>query len=268
MTHPPVAVCFFGITRSLTRTLASIENNILTPAQNLPQGAKCYGHFFQQAFINNPRSDEVGEMDIEEHRLLPFRDLKLEEPDTCLSMWNFEEIKSFGSPWNDNFVSLRNLIHQLHSLNQVTEMALRDGAEIVVFARPDMTYHDSLARPLRRANRTKGPLVQLPWWQPFGGLNDRLAIVRDEAAIRAYGQRIQKIPAFCATNGPLHAESLVRFALEAAQVPVHTIAARASRTRIDGTSPEEPFDYPYRYEIKRRYPIVGRVAKSLKSHLR
>jgi hypothetical protein len=265
MKLPPVAVCFFGITRSLTRTVPSIQTNVLGPATAMHQGAKTYGHFFQQAFIDNPRSDESGKMSLEEHQLLDFDKLDLEAPDACLDLRDFEGLKSFGSPWKDNFKSLRNLIHQLHSLNKVTEMALADGAELVLFARPDLTYHDSLADALRRANRQGRPLVQLPWWQPFGGLNDRFAVARGQGAIRAYGQRVKQLPAFCEAHGPAHAESLLQFALDRAQVPVRTIGARASRTRIDGTSPEEPFDYPSRYELKRRYPVLGRLATKLKS---
>ncbi|MCF2906669.1 hypothetical protein L0666_16870 [Octadecabacter sp. CECT 8868] len=268
MTKPPVAVCFFGITRSLKRTIGSIEANVLGPAEALDQGAKCYAHLFQQAHINNPRSDESGAMDLNEHSLLNLDQVEFEAPDGCLEIWDFEGLKAHGSLWNDDFRSLRNLVHQLHSLNRVTEMALAGGAEIVVFARPDLTYHDSLAPALARANRGKGDLVQLPWWQPFDGLNDRFAVVRGTTAIRAYGQRITQLTAYCAAHGPVHAEKLVRFSLEQAQVPVRTFGARASRTRIDGTSPDEIFDYPRRYEIKRRYPAVGRLVKAVKSRLK
>ncbi len=88
MPQPPatVALCFFGITRSLRFTLPSIETNILGPLVSATavsgRDLLVYAHFFDQARIDNPRSGESGEMARDEHRLLATDWLRLEPPAT------------------------------------------------------------------------------------------------------------------------------------------------------------------------------------------
>lgn len=246
-----VAVCFFGITRSLAHTRASIEAHVLTPTRKL-SSPKIYAHFFLQREIDNPRSGEKGQLDHEEHRLLPIDWLKLEDPDLCLSQWNFEGLKAQGDSWQDDFRSLRNLIHQLHSLNAVTEAALADAAEICLFCRPDLRYHDSLEPALTLALRTRGDCVLLPFWQAHGGQNDRFAICVGPKAIAAYGQRIRLAETFCRERAEaLNSEFLLDFSLKRAGIPVRTIRARASRVRLDGVQRYEDFARPWVSRVKR-----------------
>jgi hypothetical protein len=241
---PKIAVCFFGITRSLTHTVSSIEFNILAPIRKLGE-VFVYSHFFLQKDIINPRSGELGELDLDEQRLLPSDWLQLEEPDACLSDYDFDQLRSHGDSWQDNFRSLRNLVHQLHSLNAVTTAALADGADICLFCRPDLTYHDSLLRPLKRAVATNVATVFLPYWQGNGGLNDRFAICVQKEAISAYGQRIQNAHAFCdSMMEPLNSERLLAYSISLAEVNIRKIGNRASRTRLGGVKKYEDFSRP------------------------
>lgn len=241
---PSIALCFFGITRSLRHTLPSIEAKAIRPARAAGD-IRIYAHFFRQQHLVHARTGETGMLDLDEYRLLKPDWLELEEPDTCLETWDFEEMKRHGDFWQNDFFSLRNLIHQLHSLNRVTGAARADGAAICLFLRPDLRYHDSLAPAIARAQRalTAGrPLVQLPWWQAWNGWNDRFAIATGDAAISAYGTRVTQLTDFCAqTGGPVHSERLLAFALDKAHVPVRPILARASRVRLDGKERYEEF---------------------------
>lgn len=247
-----IAVCFFGITRSLSFTLPSIESNILRPLSRVATGcgasARIYSHFFAQAKVDNPRSGENGAMAPDEHLLLANDWLRLEPPGACLDLWNFEALKDFRDRWSDGFRSLSNLIHQLHSLRQATLAALEDGADIVIFLRPDLRYHDSLEAAIRRAllhpNRD---LVQLPDWQSWAGLNDRFAVVSGTRAVHSYGCRIEQALTFCQDyQRPLHSEELLLYVLDKADIPVRTFSARASRVRLDGGEKEEDFSPPAR----------------------
>lgn len=252
-----IAVCFFGITRSLRHTIASIEENVLAPAR-LCGEVKIYAHFFRQKEIDNPRSGEVGELDTEEYRLLNPDWLQLEEPDTCLSRWNFEAIKGYGDHyyWNDGFRSMRNLMHQLHSLHEATGAVLADDADLCLFCRPDLRYHDSLGRHIQRGTKARHDLVQVPYWQPWHGLNDRFAIVTGREAIAAYGQRILLAQEFCQLGPqPLHAESLLKYAISKAGVRVKKFPERASRVRLDGTQAREIFNYPGTWKYRQKYGI-------------
>jgi hypothetical protein len=258
-----IAVCFFGITRSLTHTISSIEQNVLIPARELGE-VKVYAHFFLQRQIEYARTGESGELDLEEHRLLPSDWLQLEEPDLCLEKRGFTALKSYGDTWNDGIPALRNLVHQLHSLDAVTKAALADGAEVCMFCRPDLLYHDSLRPALRRALRTK-ELVQLPRWQQYGGRNDRFAICSGPAAIAAYGQRINLAEQFCRDHSTTrNSEQLLQYALERAAVPVKQISARASRLRLGGRKQYEDFWGPVSGPVMRRVmPILSTAAQAV-----
>jgi hypothetical protein len=258
-----VAVCFYGITRSLTHTIASIEQNVLNPARRHAD-LRVYSHFFLQRQIEDERTGESGPLNLEEYKLLPNDWLQLEEPELCLEQHGFSNLQAFGDAWDNRFRSLRNLVHQLHSLDTVTKAALSDGADICMFCRPDQCYHDSLGPALRRALRHDN-LAQLPFWQPWTGLNDRFALCSGQTAIAAYGQRIRVAEKFCRDRGsPLHSEQLVRYALEQANVPVRQISARASRTRLDGSQPYEDFWRPTTSAILGRVmPVVSATAEKL-----
>lgn len=235
-----IAICFFGITRSLTHTIATIESNILSPARELGE-VRVFAHFFHQVEINNPRSGEKGLLRQGEHTLLDPDWLDLEAPEHCLAIYDFNCLKSWGDSWNDDFRSLRNLVHQLHSLQKVTDAALKWQPDLVIFARPDLGYVDSLQPSMIQALRYNR--IFLPNWQRWrGGYNDRFAITSSIKIAQAYGMRVRLMADYCRKfNAPLHAELLLRYALADYKNAVRFRSFRASRVRCDGRTTEEDF---------------------------
>jgi len=258
MSVPQIAICYFGITRSLSHTIKSIERNVVAPAKRHGR-VKRYAHLFRQTEIINARSGESGTVDPMEYKRLNCDWSHLEEPDQCLDIHDFEHFKQYGDVWEDKFRSLRNLVHQLHSLDQVTKAALADGAETVIFCRPDLRYLDSLSHPLQKAINDAAVGVHLPSWQSWYGLNDRFAICTGRKAIEAYGCRIRLAREFCETRvQPLHAEMLLESSLESNKISVHKIPNRAARVRIDGTvASGDAFQHPLRKAVKRFSDFTG-----------
>ena len=159
-----IAICFFGITRSLSHTIESIEKNIFTPARTFGT-VRVFAHFFNQKEVQNPRSGESGKFDAKEYTLLNPDWVHLEEPDDCLAIHGFETLKAYGDSWEDGFNSLRNLVHQLHSLNEVTKAASEWAPDIVLFVRPDLFYHSSVGKHIATALKCESASVILPAWQ-------------------------------------------------------------------------------------------------------
>ncbi|AJE47160.1 hypothetical protein [Celeribacter indicus] len=251
MRNTQIAICFFGITRSLKHTIGSIEANVIEPARALGT-VRTYAHFFDQASISNSRSGEQGELDREEYRLLKADRLRLEAPDMCLEEWGFEGLKDFGDSWNDGFRSLRNLVHQLHSMNAAAADALADDPDLVIYCRPDMLYHHNLGPWIGRALASSEPGVTLPNWQHWhGGYNDRFAICRGVSAARIYGSRVNRMRDFCVeTSSPVHSERLLRFVLDEAGIKPPLMSARASRVRANGDVKRERFSGPVRSALR------------------
>ncbi len=250
---PRIAVCFFGITRSLRHTVAAIEENVLGPARQVGT-VTVHGHFFRETHIENARTGERGTVDPEEHRLIPFDTLTIEEPDVWIDRDWQDGLKANGDYWDDDFSSFRNLIHQLHSLEQVTLAAIATRPDVIAFCRPDLWYHDSLGPGFRRAILAQTDVAFVPPWQHWqGGLNDRFAICAGRVAAEAYGCRIRSALHFVSQTGlPLHSERLVRFSLMTAGIRIKNLNARASRVRVGGVIEDEDFSLKWWRRLKHR----------------
>lgn len=234
--RPRVAICFYGLPRALPNTHASILEKLVTPLREHAD-VTCLAHLFET-------SAEPGEfVDHDVRALLQLDDLVLEPPNACLDRWSFERIRSYGDFWDNDGVSLRNLVHQLHSLHQVAEMALAAGVERCLFARPDLRYHDSMQPVAEQLIASASGQVFLPGWQRWkGGLNDRFAFCSGPSAIRALAQRANLMLDFCDRTGrPLQAEQLVAYALWRHGIGWSDLPIRASRVRANGAQVEEDF---------------------------
>lgn len=234
-----IAIVFFGITRSLRFTLDSIRRNLIDPARALTPHVRLVGHFYDQAQINNPRSGEVGPLDPEEYRLLELDAVEREAPGPGLDAYPVEALKRNGDYWTNKFRSFGNLLLQLHSLRRATTLAQAERPDIVVFARPDLYYHNSAAPWLDELAASPDSQVLVPDWALWGGLNDRVALVRGEGAIAAYGRRAEVMQDYCADGRMLHSEMLLQFAVR--DYPVRMIPLYASRVRCDGRVVLEDF---------------------------
>lgn len=244
-----IAICFFGITRSLGYTIASIERNVIAPCKQLGE-TRVYCHFFEQSRIANPRTGEFGEL-LEEYQLLQPDQIVLEPPEMCLADRDYQHIANFGAPMSADIASLKNLVHQLHSLEHVHSMAEPWRPNLYLFCRPDLKYHDNLETPIKQAIARDTPHTVLPYWQQFRGYNDRFAICLGEQPARAYATRIQLAMNFCKEKQVgLHAESLLRYALGSQGIRLHWMSARASRIRFNGEEVKESFDREFGRKVE------------------
>lgn len=238
----PLAIAFFGLTRSLSRTFASIDASFLSELRE-KASAQVHCHFFRQEYIDNPRSGERQKLSMSEHELLRPDTLLLEPPMECLATSGFERLKTYGDFWDDDFRSLQNLVHQLHSIRRVCHSVLEHGNTACLFVRPDLEYLDPLAGYVRSALHRPKQRVYLPAWQNWGGFNDRFALCVGRKAIEGWGNRLDHALTYCEYNAaPLHSEGLVRFALDKANLPVTLIPHRARRVRADGQCVDENFN--------------------------
>lgn len=247
MTHeqPLIAIGFFGLPRAMHLSMPSIRAQLLEPAGRLGRVAICH-HLFQQGWVQNPRSGEDLAFDPANYGYFDPACGELEAPDGIPEKAGLDRLRERGDVWEDGFVSLRNLLLQLHSLERVTARIAALQPDIAVFARPDLIYQDSLEPALRQMLQPgQEHSVSLPEWQwSLSGYNDRFAIC-GRHAYTAYGRRGQRMAEYLAASSrPVHGESLLRFALDTACLSVLPMPARASRVRANGEVRDENFGRP------------------------
>lgn len=237
-----IAVAFFGIPRFSQTCAPSIEENILGCFKQSGALVKGYYHLYDIEQIDNNRSKEKGTLDKSNYRYFEQFDGEIEKPGECLGQWGFEGIKKYGDYWDDDFRSLSNLIHQLHSLRQVTNRINDFEPDIVAYVRPDLLYKDKISEDLISLCLQSPKTVVLPDWQWWTGYNDRLSICGKDV-YEVYGNRMLEASKYCqVTNKPLHSEKLLKYVLDKSNCNVATTKVRANRVRIDGSVVDENFN--------------------------
>jgi 16S rRNA C967 or C1407 C5-methylase (RsmB/RsmF family) len=275
-TSKPVAVCFYGLTRSLKWTLPSIEKYIFAALDEQRVQYRVYLHTFTLPgdALTNARTGENGEaLDRDEWRGLCFkqgaggtaaaaaasrgvRPAKhvVESQAEYLEGQGLSLVQDegagegqggglhsylrHGDHWHDGGQSVLNLLCQLRSLKQVTELWDESDHDVAIYVRPDLRY----LTPLRldeiercRAERC----VLMPAWQTYNGCNDRLCIGDAHAMKHAVGCRGDHVHSY-AQQERLHAEGFLRHSLERADVPWGATSMRAQRVRANGkTDPRD-----------------------------
>ena len=233
-----VAVVMFGIPRGAQATLPRIRRLWLEPLRHVSD-LKVVCHLFRQVRVENPTTGEHGRISNADLHAFSDFDCAAEDPDPSALLEELEQMRTFGDFAEDNLISLRNLLHQLHSLQAATLLAERFGPDAVVFLRPDLLYH--APAPISAILGVGPRTCILPPWHWWGGYNDRLSICGSDA-YRSYGSRGRLKLDYCRSLGPLHPEKLLRFALRAGGVRLRTLDVHASRVRVNGVVKQEDFD--------------------------
>jgi hypothetical protein len=239
-----IAVAFFGLPRCTVVAMPTIQQNLFA---HFPIGSafRCFYHFYQQTQVVNARSGENGSLD--EANYQPFMQFEglLENPQIVLEGLPLERLKLFGDIWCDDFNSVRNLLLQLHSLKKVTELVKNYNPDVVLFARPDLVYHDPVPSHVYLMAQAYRNSVFIPNWQWGSGLNDLFAVC-GKGSFEAYGNRLDEVFNYCHDkNEPLHSEHLLKYVLLKNNKDIYHLSVKASRVRIGGVIAQENF-VPYK----------------------
>ena len=233
-----IIIGFFGLSRSLRFTMPSIASHILAPitASGLP--VIKIGHFNMPKTIDNPRSDEraiVPDRDEIGPLELDLRWVEPQNDQTILSTFN--KVARWGDYFGDDYISLRNLCHQLRSLDRLwslIELAGVEDDDIFFLLRPDLQYVDPLDffSIFTTIMSNEADLI-VPSWQHWGGVNDRFAFGNARAA-RHYATRWREVEEGCTHLGGMHAETFLRYVVERHGLQLGFTDMRALRVRANG----------------------------------
>lgn len=215
-----VALCFFGLTRSLELTIGNIRNSIIDPLLMADIHVSIYLHTFDLKATSNQRSAEnMTAMNWKAYKLLQpdmvqidnAHSIEKELIEPSLQVW-----LKHGDAWEESgdHTTLKNFLKQLYSLSQVTQlwMAGSKAPDVVFYLRSDMWFFNTFdVAEVEQAIKHNNTLYT-PYFHRWQGLNDRLAF-GVPAVMEVYGNRLANALIFSDTEA-IHAE---RFLLHTAK---------------------------------------------------
>ena len=259
-----VHVATVGVNRSLSRTAASLEREIVRPLSS--------GMLFHPTFsltlitppsgvIDNPHSGERGkpETDIPDPLASwPLTVCEQESTESSSSAMT-APVENLSDSWQDKVASFHNLKSFLHALHLTYySHVLPESPDYVVFVRPDLRIEGRLWLRLRLITMMlRGrhrALAVVPSWGRHRGVNDRFAILSAEAA-RAYFTRSSHVDDFFSHGSDLNSEKFLAWALRTAKVS-HSIYTPMRRIRLGGLPSPQDETLVTRSVFARRKDIV------------
>lgn len=233
-----VAICFFGLTRSLKKTFPSIEKQIFNVLNNHHIKYDVYLHTYNLTELTNHRSGEKKCMlDTEEWKLLkPFAS-KITDQNNFDDSFDWKMLFKKGDAWSDDFASLKNAIRQLNSLKEVTSLWLNNEPyDYYIYLRPDLYYVNPIEISDFINCKEENSIIIPKWGNNKGGLNDRIAY-GSYKVMKIYGNRIESIPHFFQNYKcklPYHAEQYLMRIVGLHKVTVQYCNLKGIRLRSNG----------------------------------
>ena len=234
-----VALCFWGLTRSLKFTIDSIREYILKPLDDNNIEYTIFMHTFSMSSkYYNPRAEEENiKLDFDEHHLISPDFFKIDDQDAIKEQIQIKKYRTLPDPWNTNYICLDNFICYMYSKKQLGIMVKESNIhfDYIVYLRPDVRYITPIDQ--RYFHVTHKNTICTPNFHLFPNLNDRLAIIT-HCNLKTYSEMFDEMYEYSRLY-PLHSERFQyniitrRFRWKVQYIPIHF-----NRVRADGR--EEP----------------------------
>ena len=260
----PINICFFGVNRSLSATISSINRYIFECLESCSVDYSVYGSFVKVDSYTNARSSEFDAVpEINERELISFDGFKYVDQYAIDDLIEWDKVFRYGDTYgeieNDSSFRVKNSVTKniFRSL-----FALKSSYGLIpdhclsrptIFLRPDLEilsdldwefYLSLLSRkPKKYAFGETDGVAVLPAWHAWDGLNDRFAICSPGNAASSYATRFDDlIPYLDFSKHPIHPESFLLHTLRARRVEVLPIVSTPMvRIRAQGVPQSENF---------------------------
>jgi hypothetical protein len=187
-----IALIFWGLTRSLSKTINNIEEKILNHLKNNKIEYKIFLHtYYFEGNLDDRRTGERNiKLDFEEYKLLKPDYFQIDNQDEIKKQINISKFLRFRYSYVQQ--TSENLICALYSQMKATEMMeqSQEKFDYVWFLRPDVIFRNAM--PLHWLKWVNDNRFLVPNFAHCGGINDRMAILTPKLA-SIYGKRFLKL---------------------------------------------------------------------------
>jgi hypothetical protein len=236
--RPNVAICFFGLTRSLGYTSPHIFSRIINPIEQYAN-VRIFLHTFNLSKLTNARSREHNvTLQPDEFRLLNPHRFEVTDQEEFLQSLPGNYCQKHGDVFKDKFKSVQNVLCQMESLRRVTSLMMSDETmfDVVVYSRPDVLYFNTI--DIEQLLLAEENAIYIPIFHRFSGSNDRFAFGRVDVMVR-YGMRGDTLSTYCRQR-QLHPETFLTHTLRTHNITIKATSIMFSRVRADGLVYEHP----------------------------
>jgi hypothetical protein len=177
-----IAICFWGLTRSLKYTISSIREKILKPLSDKDIEYSIFLHtYFLETEYHNPRAEEHGNiLDFEEYKLLEPDYVEVDNQDEVKKKLDLHQYRTFKDPWNSDYICVDNFICAMYSKKRLGQMIEKSGKQFdaYLFVRPDVLFLTEFLPAY--LNLIPENIVCIPNFQLFPKFNDRMLLCSHE----------------------------------------------------------------------------------------
>ena len=231
-----IALCFFGITRSLKHTINSIRQNVLEVFERNQIQYDTFMHTYSLTnYKNNRTKENIDNYDNNEHLLLGPKYLQIDDQDLISKNLNLKQYRTMNDPWKTQYNSVDNFILGQYSKRKLVDMVDKTGVvyDYCIFIRPDCCYHSEIKMDF--LNHVNDNTICIPNFHLYGPykFNDRFCITNMKT-YKLYGCIFDKLLEISKTD-PLHSETIMgKLMTESYGLNVERIPFIFSRVRVDG----------------------------------
>ena len=181
-----VALCFWGLTRSLKYTIYSIQKYILNVLKIHNIEYKIFLHTFVfNSSYYNPRAEEYNiQLDFNEYTLLEPDFVQIDNQDVIKDEINIMKYRTQADPWDSDYICVDNFICAMYSKKQLGIMVQNSNIQFdyIVYLRPDVKYYSYFDKHyFSFANQYN---VCTPNFHLYPKLNDRFCILQSDKLLQ------------------------------------------------------------------------------------
>lgn len=236
-----VAICFWGLNRSIEHTIERLEQYLFRVLQDAGVQYKIFLHaLILTRPYTNPRANEHQKyLDQHSWSMLHPDMYEIEDQDIVDKTLQLSQYHRQSDPWQTDKISgyipyscVDNCIRSLYSLDKVTTMWETSGEQFnaVLYIRPDIR----LLQPFRIEwlEVLHPNTIYCPNFHLIDGWNDRLAL-GIPAVMKHYGHRFHQALGF-STQFPFHSERFLAYTMKQKKIIVEHISFPFWRIRAGG----------------------------------
>ena len=231
-----VALCFFGITRSLKFTIQSIEKRIFNVLDKNNIDYDIYLHTYNHNNYENSRTKEkFNDVDNEEYKLLNPKYQHIDNQDDIKKLLDLKKYRTHKDPWpmSENYNSVDNFILAQYSKLQLVNMIKKNSInyDYIIYLRPDVYYCNALN--IVNFKKISNNNICIPNFHLYSKFNDRFAITNIKT-YEIYGKIFNHLYGYSKKN-KLHSETTISRILKRNKITWTHIEFKFARVRMDGS---------------------------------